>query len=324
MKALTIIVVVLAALYSAVWVAARTGAERGALAVAEGLRAEGWDVAYDDLSVRGYPSRVDTTVTGLRLANGAAGWQAPFVQVFALAWRPTEVIAVWPPEQVVTLPGQELTIASDGLRASASIAASTALALDQVTVESGPLTVVSSTGWATGADRALAAFRQAGPGPADYDLFIEATTLALPDPLRVVLDPGGQRPAALALLRLDAMVTLAQPLDRFATGPAQVQALTLRQLALDWGDAGVTGAGSLTVGQDGTPEGRITLTLRNWRALIAVAVAAGVVSPEVAPTWENMGAALSGGGDTLDLPVTFADGNMSLGPLPLGPAPRLR
>jgi hypothetical protein len=37
-----------------------------------------------------------------------------------------------------------------------------------------------------------------------------------------------------------------------------------------------------------------------------------------------MGAALSGGGDTLDLPVTFADGNMSLGPLPLGPAPRLR
>jgi hypothetical protein len=52
----------------------------------------------------------------------------------------------------------------------------------------------------------------------------------------------------------------------------------------------------------------------------------GLVQPEVAPTVERMMetmAASSGDPQVLDLPLKFSSGRMSLGPLPLGPAPRM-
>ena len=77
---------------------------------------------------------------------------------------------------------------------------------------------------------------------------------------------------------------------------------------------------------EGLAEGRIELRLSNWRKAIPVAVALGLVTPEVAPTWENVFAVLSeqsASPEDLDLPLVFQRGRMSLGPLPLGPAPRL-
>jgi len=55
-------------------------------------------------------------------------------------------------------------------------------------------------------------------------------------------------------------------------------------------------------------------------------LAAGLIKPEVAPTWVNVFALLAaqtGDPEDLDLPLVFAKGRMSLGPLPLGPAPRM-
>ncbi len=58
--------------------------ERGTLALVEQLRADGWQVDYADLGVAGFPNRIDTTVTGLTLADasGQNGWAAPEVQVY--------------------------------------------------------------------------------------------------------------------------------------------------------------------------------------------------------------------------------------------------
>ena len=72
------------------------------------------------LSVAGFPNRFDMTVEGLQLADAQSGisWQAPFVQVFAMTWKPWHVIAAMPPEQVLSLPDQTLTITSTGLEAS--------------------------------------------------------------------------------------------------------------------------------------------------------------------------------------------------------------
>ncbi len=61
--------------------------------------------------------------------------------------------------------------------------------------------------------------------------------------------------------------------------------------------------------------------------MVPVAVALGLVRPELEQTVTNMLAELakgSGKPDTVDLPLVFEKGWMSLGPLPLGPAPRLR
>jgi hypothetical protein len=56
-------------------------------------------------------------------------------------------------------------------------------------------------------------------------------------------------------------------------------------------------------------------------------VAAGAIKPDVAPTITGfLNAIATQGGDpeVIPLPLIFANGRGTLGPLPLGPAPRLR
>lgn len=325
MKALTIVMATLATLWSGYWFAATTAVARGTAGLVETLRANGWQVSYSDLGTAGFPNRIDTTVTDLRLSRAGTGWDVPFFQVFALSYRPNQVIAVWPPEQKIDLAGERLTVTSEGLRASASVTAALALPLDQITAETGPLRVASDAGWTLALDRALLAFRQAGPGAADYDAFGEGAGIALPAPLVARLDPQGRLPATIAVLRLDAGLRFDRPLDRFiGEGGALLTGLTLRDMRLVWGDVTLSGAGDLVIDTLGVPEGRITVSATNWRALIGMAVAAGVLSPETAPTWERMGDTIAAGGERLDIPVTFQGGMMSVGFIPLGPAPRLR
>jgi len=326
MRGLTIIVAVLTTLYSGYWFVARAAVSQGTDALIETLRDGGWQVDFASLSTVGFPNRIDTTATELRLADPAGlAWAAPFFQVFALSYRPNEIIAVWPDEQVLTLAGQRLSITSQGLRASARIGISTALPLDQVTAESGPMRVDSDQGWSVSLDRALTAFRRAGPVPATYDAFAEATALVPPAVLVARIDPEGNLPETVSRARMDAGLTFDRPLDRFTgeDGPL-LTALDLREMVLEWGDITLSAQGTLTVDARGVPDGRITLSVTNWRGLLDLAVAAGAFSPDVAPTWQAMAETMSGGTDQIDLPVTFQNGLMSMGFIPLGPAPLLR
>jgi hypothetical protein len=68
----------------------------------------------------------------------------------------------------------------------------------------------------------------------------------------------------------------------------------------------------------------VTVDVTNWNRLPAVLVAAGLVTPEVAPTVARGMQALAAQTEdptVLSLTLTLADGRMSFGPFPLGPAP---
>jgi hypothetical protein len=59
--------------------------------------------------------------------------------------------------------------------------------------------------------------------------------------------------------------------------------------------------------------------------VLRLGVALGLIRPETAPTVERAGESLArigGNAEVLTLPLVFAGGRMSLGPIPLGPAPR--
>ena len=102
------------------------------------------------------------------------------------------------------------------------------------------------------------------------------------------------------------------------------RATDLREAVIDWGDIGLSATGTLTIDPAGIPDGRITLAATNWRALLDLVAASGAIAPELAPTWLAMAETLSQGTDRIDLPLTFENGRMSIGFIPLGPAPRLR
>jgi hypothetical protein len=143
-----------------------------------------------------------------------------------------------------------------------------------------------------------------------------------------MLDPAQLLPEVVEGMAVTADVTFDAPWDRFAVEVArpQVTALDLSDLTAQWGGIQMRAAGELTVDAEGLPEGRITLKITNWRDLLQVAGNAGLVPAPLMPTVERaleILAGLSGPRDTLDAPLTFANGVLSFGPLPLGPAPRI-
>ncbi len=315
MRALFFVVAALAALYAGYWFVGSSQVETRAEAALAQLEARGWEVDYSDLSTNGFPSRFDTTLTDLRLVSpdGQIAWSAPFLQVFALSYRPNQIIAVWPPEQTLAIAGQLLGVRSDGLRASGTARLSTDLPLDHATVESGPLDLTSDRGWSASLGRLLAAIREAGPAPATYDVFLEAEDLTSPAVT-----------AALELLRIDAQVVLDRPLDRRATVAPRPLTIALREARLAQGDVAVTASGDLAPDTQGFLAGEVVLGVENWRSLLDLLQELGLLPFDRRTLVEGAFQGLSRGEDRIEVPVTFADGKVEALGLVLLDAPRLQ
>ena len=312
MRALFFVVAILAALYGGYWFVGSSQLESRAEAALADLRARDWQVDYADLATAGFPSRFDTTVTDLSLASpdGRFAWRAPFVQLFALSYRPHEVIAAWPPEQRVTVGGQTLDVAAQDLRASATFSLSPDLPLDHAALESGPAALSSEAGWGLGFDRLLAAIRRAGDGtPNAYDLHLEANGLR---PLSVSADLG--------LLRLDGKVTLDRPLDRHAPAP-RLRALALREARLAQGDVALTATGDLAPDAQGFLTGTLMLRAENWRGLLDLLQAAGLLVFDQGSFLAGALEPLARGGNDIEVPLTFRDGQVEVLGLVLLQAP---
>lgn len=328
MRRLTIVVAVLAALYSGYWFVganAAEGAARGALA---DLNAQNWLVTYRDLNTRGFPSRFDTTVTDLSVVGPqkTVAYAVPFAQLFALSYAPNKIIAALANTHEIRIGSERLTLSTDGLRASASVRPGAALLFRAATVEVGAASLTASSGATTRIASALLAAQQTVGVAQSYDLYAETTGLSLPDPVMFVLSPQGDLPATLPRIALDLTVAFDSPIDRRAVtgaGP-RIESIELKSSEILWGDMSLSAQGELSVDSNGYLAGTITLTATEWEHILGLAVNAGTVDPGVAPTWQNMGTALSNGSATLELPLRFQAGIMTLGVWPLGAAPKLR
>ncbi|TAG22358.1 MAG: DUF2125 domain-containing protein [Rhodobacterales bacterium] len=333
MRKLMFLLVLATLLWSGYWFVGSSALRQGAEKWFADQTASGMTAEKTALRVTGFPNRFDMTVEGLRLADpqSGIGWQAPFVQVFAMTWKPWHIIAALPPEQTVTLPDQAVSLTAEGLRASLRAKPATAVPLAAVIVESGPFSATSTLGWTVGAAKAVTSISadeevpNAGDAPNAYILSLDIAGLA-PDPAaieRIVAE--ADLPPTIAVLRVLATATTTAPLDRFAgeTNP-RLAALDLTDSLVTWGDLSVTAKGRIAPDDQGFAAGRIEIAVTNYQRLVPALVAAGVIKPELSQTVGNMLAALaqdSGDPNLLQMPLLLEGGRVSLGPLPLGPAP---
>jgi len=335
MRKLLFLLILGTVIWSGYWFVGSSAVRQGAERWFADQSARGMTAERTDLSVAGFPNRFDLTVEGLKLADPqtGTGWQAPFAQVFAMTWKPWHIIAALPPTQVVTLADQDIALASVGMRASLRTKPASDLPLAAVIVESGAFTATSTKGWTMGAAQAVASINAdeeiegAGDAPNAYVIALDIADLA-PDPATMArLTVGSGLPATVSIIRTLATATLTAPLDRRA-GEARpnLAALALTETLITWGDLSVTASGTIAPDADGFAAGRIEISVANWERLVPVLVASGVVKPELSQTVQNMLGALaldSGDPAVLIVPLVLSDGRMSLGPLPLGPAPLL-
>ena len=326
MRRLTLIVIILAGIYSAYWFIGASATERAASAQLGELNTAGWNVEYSDLSTIGFPSRFDTSLTDFHLESPdrRTVWDVPFVQALSLSYKPNEVILALPDQQTLTRDGMPLGITSSGLLASLALAPTPALGLVNLTAETGPLTMRGSKSIVFSVTKGIAALRLAGPAENQYDAYLDLDGFTLPDNLRNILDPNGKLPASFAQITMDSSMIFDNPIDRsaFTSQPRPTQ-ITLNGMIVTWGALQLRGKGDVTVDILGIPTGRITISAQNWHDMIGMAASAGLLDQEIANTVQNMGSLLAGGSAELSVPITFQNGLMSLGPIPLGPTPRL-
>lgn len=318
--------VALMALWSGYWFVGKGAVDRATTGFFQSAGRQGLVAEKAGHRIAGFPNRFDLTIDAPHLADPARGldWSAPFIQIFSLSYKPWHVILAFPPEQVLTTPGDRLTITAGAkLQASVVVTPGPDLALDRTTLVGSGLALASARGGRLAAGEVRFATRADPTRTNTHEIGLEVTGLA-PDPGLTAALPD--LPPAIERIRLDAFAGFSAPIDRHArqTQP-QLTAFTLREAVLTWGDLSVFVKGDLVFDR-GVPDGRLDVRIEGWRHLVGLMTATGMVKPEVGPTVERMLetlAAQSGDGTALNLPLVFAAGQMRLGPLPLGPAPWL-
>ena len=331
MRKLFAIVFLAAFGWAAYWFIGSTAVERGLKAWFDGRENAGWVANYDALNTRGFPSRFDTTIEGLELADPRSGvaWTVPQLDILALSYRPNHIIAILPGTQVLATPYQKIEIGAQTLRGSVVFEPDTDLALDRSSFEIANMVVGSSLGWqAEIAQGKFATRRPDEDDPLTHDIAFEATNLTPSDSLRKRLDPAGLLPDSFALFTTQITASFDSPWDRHAIERARPQptALKIDKLQAQWGNLDLRVAGDLTISDTGRPTGEITVKATNWRDMIALGQASGALQPSAADILTKvleLVSAASGDPNTLDAPLTFRNGRISFGIIPLGRAPRL-
>lgn len=314
----------LGVLWGGYWFLGASALKRSTQAWFTDQTAAGLVADHSAITVAGFAYRFDLTITDPHLADPVSGWgwQAPFVQILAMTWKPWHVIAALPPTQVFHTPdGQDVTVTSTRLMASVMMQPTPALPLKRAVVEGDGLSLSSSDGWRLGLDKVVLAAENVDTQANTLRIGADVGTLTLPQAYANLPDLG----PALSALHLDANVTLSQPIDRSLTNP-QLLGVTLTQFHITWGVVDLTATGEVNPDAQGFASGQIELHLKGWQSLPAAAVALGLVPPTNEETIRRgleFLAKASPDPEVISLPLTLSDGQMSLGFIPLGPAPAL-
>lgn len=326
MKRLLIVILVAAGLWAAYWFAGAAGAKSAFANWFEIRRGEGWVAEYADLSVQGFPNRFDTTLTAPVLADPHSGWswEAPFFQVFALSYQPNHVIAVWPDTQLLATPNAKYDISSAKMQASL-VTEGTDLALVRANLAADTLQIAQRDGDATNMTALNVALLRQEDGTS-YRFALKADDLAPSRSFRALVDKTGGLPRTFSAFDADITMTFDQPWNRLSLEEArpQLRALKISLAEARWGDLELALAGELQIDAQGWPDGQVTIKARNWREIVSMSVAAGILPQALADQLSNglqMVAGMSGNPNTLDLPLDFRGGGLYFGPIPLGPAP---
>ena len=310
-----------------------SGAKEEALAgwLAE-RRAEGWQAEAASIETTGFPSRFDTRIADLALADPEEGWawRTPFMDILMLSYRPNAAVVALPSGQTLAVPGARARLDADRLRGSIRFAPGPSLALERLSLDADAPRIEAEAGWSASAATLDAHIRESAPNTAPengYDLWFDAEQVALPRPLIEAVDPTGALPAIFDRFVIDARAAFERPLDRFAVeeGPPGARAISLKALEARWGELSLSASGALEADAEGYAEGEITVRAENWREMLRAAERAGAVGEQLAGALEFGLGLLAGfsGGDTLEAPLTFRGGRASIGPIPIGRAPRI-
>ena len=312
---------------SGAWVYLRFETVKRMDAQAGQLRAAGYDIAWESRKIGGFPFRLDVDMTKVRVAE-PSGWavEAPRLEAEAAIYSLGRWVASAPQGISLTRPGSgTVNIQAKVLRASVS---GMDIAPPRLSVEGQDLIFTTPAGagpYPLRAAKELQIHTRRGPDDQAQLLFrLDGATADLPalmgriaqgKPITIVWDSVFSHASAL----------------RGADWPSAVQAWTaaggkiaLKNANMTAGDAQLNAAsGTLGVGFDGRLRGDMQVELRQApRALIAMGET-GAAEPQAAAAAAAVVQARQGQDAAARAAIVFEAGQATLGPVGLGPAPRI-
>ncbi len=334
MRLLIGILVIGSLLWGGYWFVGERTVERGMVNWLDETSNSGIQIEYHGVNTTGFPNRFDTTIDDLTVhdLNARLAWSAPFLQIFALSYKPNHVIAVFPNEQQIELNQRVIDVYSDDMRASLVVEPSTSLRLDRsrIAVEnlrlrsgdvSGNALPLDQTNASIDISGVFAATRQAVAQPNAHDISVALSDIALSNDIRIALDPDARMSSVIEGVKVDATMAFADEISLRKPAP-RMTGLILRTAEIVWDDLSLGLSGDISADAAGFASGTLTIEATNWRRVFAILSRAGLVDP----IWEGVISPLAesdGKPNDLKAPLTLRDGLVYFGPLPLGTAPRI-
>ncbi len=323
LRRLSIVLGVLAVLGTGLWFATATVLQRGMLSA---VQAPDSALSAESVTTSGFPGALNLALNRpvLNDPQGQWVWTAPRADLSLATMAPNRLHLTLPPRQALMIGGVSHDLTAEQMTAEVAVVPGTSLRLRDVQM----VTQAVRLGALWAVDQAKLALVQDANQPT-AQLTMNARNLVIPEAMRAALPPDLALPEAVTSMDVAAGLTMDRALDRHASEqPVRLMAVDVTDARMTWGDLALRGTGTLTADPQGIAQGRLMLHVSGWRVLMPMLAASGVIKPEVVPTVENALTRLEvtpadGGAPRLELPLILRDGQMHLGPLPLGPAPRL-
>lgn len=305
------------------WFYAANRISQGFDAQAKALRELGYNVAYEGWNLGGFPFRFDLSMRNARIAEpGGWGLSAPKLQAQTAAYAPNVIVLVAEDGVALARPdGRSFRVTGKTLRASLGGWRNHP---PRVSIEGVELSIAAADGGVV-AFPAMEGFQaHLRPQGEDATVFLQAFE-ATGSRNHLIGRIADGRPVTVGLR---GVATRASAL-KGEGWPGVVRNWAAAGGVLEIEEGGVRAGEALltlkpsriTADEDGRASGELSLTLGRASDGMLALGAIGAIPQETAA----VGAGLSalGGGSGVEATLTFDRGRTLLGPLPLGPAPRL-
>ena len=330
MKQIVRLLVVLAVLWSAWWLG--TGyMTRSAVSQWFATQAdEGWQAEFSSISTTGYPIWNRTRIAYPTLADPQTGvaWRADWLGLESRATQPGEQLLVFPETaQRLSYFDQSLALTVNSMQARLHVDPKAQLQVFDLGLGTMAWQVSGEAGTIASGDGIALTMTQ-GAVAEVYDINAKVENLTIAQSARSLIRIPDALPDAVETLQLDMTVQFTRPWDLTALSENRPQPTVIKLSLAEarWGELQLLAAGQVDLNAQGIPTGTLTVKAENWRQMLALAVETGALPAELTrPTEQTLRtlARLGGNPDALDIKLTFQNGRMSVGILPLGPAPRI-
>lgn len=320
--------VIFAVLWSGWWFLASTTAERAVQNWLSARQSEGWQAEVRQITRSGFPVKLSMLINAPKLADPATGiaLQMDHLTLSAPAWWPGDVTLTLPdtPIRMASLNGL-IDLQADEGQAILHLHPGPSLQLETMEATSGLWQITTPQGALLSGSDFTTSMVQDADTPERYTLDINTKDLTPGTLLRIGVPSDWPLKFDAFTAQITATFDTAWDRHALADRRPQPRQITISDADIRWGALRLGASGDLDVDANGLPTGTLALKVEQWREAVNIAQASGVLAAGFRPQAETvLGMLANMGGDpeTLNLTLSFKGGAMSMGPIPLGPAPR--